>query len=59
MTSKDRIILQKISTYIDDVAQYVDSFSFEDFMSDKKGKHGDVLFASFAVVFYMEENLKA
>ena len=36
MTGKDRIILQKISTYIDDVAQYVDGFSFEDFMADKK-----------------------
>ena len=36
MTGKDRIILQKISVYIDDVAQYVDGFSFEDFMVDKK-----------------------
>lgn len=36
MTGKDRIILQKISTYIDDVMQYVDGFSFEDFMADKK-----------------------
>jgi len=36
MTGKDRIILQKISTYIDDVTQYVDGFSFEDFMADKK-----------------------
>ena len=36
MIGKDRIILQKISTYIDDVAQYVDGFSFEDFMADKK-----------------------
>jgi len=36
MTGKDRIILQKISNYINDVAQYVDSFSFEDFMADKK-----------------------
>ncbi len=36
MTGKDRIILQKISSYIDDVAQYVDGFSFEDFMADKK-----------------------
>ncbi|MDD3270183.1 MAG: DUF86 domain-containing protein [Syntrophomonadaceae bacterium] len=36
MTGKDRIILQKISTYIDDVVQYVDGFSFEGFMADKK-----------------------
>ncbi len=36
MTGKDRIILQKISAYIDDVVQYVDGFSFEDFMVDKK-----------------------
>ncbi|SFG89490.1 Uncharacterized conserved protein, contains HEPN domain [Desulfotomaculum arcticum] len=36
MTGKDRIILQKISTYIDDVTLYVDGFSFEDFMADKK-----------------------
>jgi len=36
MTGKDRIILQKISTYIDDVAHYVDGFSFEDFMADEK-----------------------
>ncbi|MEW6214214.1 MAG: HepT-like ribonuclease domain-containing protein [Nitrospirota bacterium] len=36
MTGKDRIILQKISTYIDDVAQYVDGFSFEKFKADKK-----------------------
>lgn len=26
MTGKDKIILQKVSTYIDDVAQYVDGF---------------------------------
>jgi uncharacterized protein with HEPN domain len=36
MTGKDKIILQKISTYIEDVAQYVNGFSFEDFMADKK-----------------------
>ncbi|ABI67933.1 MAG: DUF86 domain-containing protein [Syntrophomonas sp.] len=36
MTGKDRIILQKISTYIDDVIQYIDGFSFENFMADKK-----------------------
>jgi len=36
MTGKDRIILQKISTYIDDVEQYVGGFSFEKFKADKK-----------------------
>lgn len=36
MTSKDRIILQKISSYIYDVIQYVDGFTFELFMADKK-----------------------
>lgn len=36
MTSKDRIILQKISSYIDDVIRYVDGFTFEQFMADKK-----------------------
>jgi len=36
MTGKDRIILQKISTYISDVAHYIEGFSFEDFMTDKK-----------------------
>lgn len=36
MNGKDRIILQKISTYIDDVSQYIDGSSFEDFMADKK-----------------------
>ena len=36
MTSKDRIILQKISGYIDDVAQYVNGLPFEQFMTDKK-----------------------
>ena len=36
MIGKDRIILQKINNYIDDVARYVDGFSFEDFMADKK-----------------------
>lgn len=36
MTSKDRIILQKMSGYIDDVIQYVDEFTFEQFMADKK-----------------------
>ncbi|MDD2556319.1 MAG: DUF86 domain-containing protein [Syntrophaceticus sp.] len=36
MKSKDRIILQKISSYIDDVAQYIHGLSFEQFMTDKK-----------------------
>lgn len=36
MTSKDRIILQKISGFIDDVAQYVNGLPFEQFMTDKK-----------------------
>lgn len=36
MTSKDRIILQKISGYIDDVGQYIHGISFEQFMTDKK-----------------------
>jgi len=36
MTGKDRIILQKINTYIQDVTQYIDGFSFESFMIDKK-----------------------
>lgn len=36
MTGKDRIILQKISSYIDDIVEYINDFSFEDFMADKK-----------------------
>ena len=36
MTSKDRIILQKISSYINDVTQYVHGLPFEQFMADKK-----------------------
>jgi uncharacterized protein with HEPN domain len=36
MISKDRIILQKINTYIVDVVKYVDWFSFEKFKTDKK-----------------------
>ena len=36
MTSKDRIILQKASSYIGDVAQYIHGLSFEQFMTDKK-----------------------
>lgn len=34
--NRDRVILQKISGYINDVAQYIEGLSFEDFMSDKK-----------------------
>lgn len=36
MKSKDKIILQKISGYIDDVTQYIHGLSFEQFMADKK-----------------------
>jgi len=36
MTGKDKIILQKISGYISDVAQYVHGLPFEQFMTDKK-----------------------
>ena len=36
MTDKDKIVLQKIMAYIDDVARYVEGFSFEGFMADKK-----------------------
>ncbi|MBW4084990.1 DUF86 domain-containing protein [Paenibacillus sp. S150] len=36
MKSKDRIILQKISGYICDVMKYVDGYTFEQFMADKK-----------------------
>jgi uncharacterized protein with HEPN domain len=36
MTGKDRIILQKINGYIDYVKQYIEGYSFEDFMADKK-----------------------
>ena len=36
MTSKDQIILQKMRSYVLDVAQYIDGFSFDQFMADKK-----------------------
>lgn len=36
MTGKDRSILQKISVYINEVAYYVEGFSFENFMTDRK-----------------------
>ncbi len=34
--NRDRLILQKIGNYIHDVTQYIDGFSFDDFMKDKK-----------------------
>lgn len=36
MNSRDRIILQKIISYIDDVIKYKSGFSFRQFMADKK-----------------------
>lgn len=36
MIVKDRIVLQKIISYIDDVAQYINKTNFNDFMMDKK-----------------------
>jgi len=36
MTGKDKIILHKMRTYIAEVADFIDGFSFEDFMTDKK-----------------------
>lgn len=36
MTSKDKIILQKMRDYINDVSQYTAGLSFEQFMADKK-----------------------
>lgn len=36
MKSKERIILQKISNYVRDVLQYVQGYTFEQFMIDKK-----------------------
>ncbi|HHY05864.1 MAG TPA: DUF86 domain-containing protein [Clostridia bacterium] len=36
MKNKDRIILQKIIGYINDVTEYIDELSFEQFMTDKK-----------------------
>lgn len=36
MKSKDRIIIQKIVTYIDDVEKYVDGLSAREFLEDKK-----------------------
>ncbi len=36
MKSKDRIIIQKIMSYIDDIEKYVDGFQAKDFLDDKK-----------------------
>lgn len=36
MKSKDRIILQKIIGYIDDIEKYVDKLEAKDFLDDKK-----------------------
>ena len=36
MKSKDRIILQKIIEYIDDIEKYVDKLEAKDFLDDKK-----------------------
>jgi uncharacterized protein with HEPN domain len=36
MTDKNKIILQKIIGYIDDVAQYRQGFDFDSFLQDKK-----------------------
>ena len=36
MTGKDKIILQKMQVYISDVLQYIEGFTFESFMADKK-----------------------
>lgn len=36
MKSKDRITIQKIINYINDVKKYVDNYTTEDFLEDKK-----------------------
>ncbi len=36
MKSKDRIIIQKIITYIEDVKQYTDGLEAKEFLDDKK-----------------------
>ena len=36
MKSKDRIIIQKMIAYIDDVQKYVDGLEAKDFLDDKK-----------------------
>lgn len=36
MNGKDRVILNRINTYISDITQYVDGCTFEEFMADRK-----------------------
>ena len=36
MKSKDRIIIQKIIVYIDDIEKYVEGLQAKEFMDDKK-----------------------
>ena len=36
MKSKDRIIIQKIIGYIDDIEKYVDGMQAREFLDDKK-----------------------
>lgn len=36
MKSRDRIVIQKIITYIDDVEEYIDGLEAKDFLDDKK-----------------------
>lgn len=36
MKSRDRIIIQKIINYIDDIEKYVDNMNAKDFLDDKK-----------------------
>lgn len=36
MRSKDRIIIQKMITYIEDVEKYVEGMSAKEFLEDKK-----------------------
>ena len=36
MKSKDRIIIQKIILYIDDIEKYIDGLEAKDFLDDKK-----------------------
>lgn len=36
MKVKDRIIIQKIITYITDIEKYVERFEAKDFLDDKK-----------------------
>ena len=36
MTNKDKIILQKILAYVDEVSQYVKGYNFDSFLEDRK-----------------------